>query len=146
MFADYVCTDTLINRNRVPRYFGLLARASWIQSSDSISYNRKMPHTQQIHAGDPAYASPVIRPPSPASSVGTAYGPDDTSLSDSGLSQDVFEQKWIANLRLDEPKHDEIHNLKDPLIICPSDPQEQKRELNILVPLYHLLITPGSAV
>lgn len=105
-----------------------------------------MPHTQQIHAGDPAYASPVIRPPSPASSVGTAYGPDDTSLSDSGLSQDVFEQKWIANLRLDEPKHDEVHNLKDPLIICPSDPQEQKRELNIVVPLYPLLITPGSAV
>ncbi|KAG1852001.1 hypothetical protein C8R48DRAFT_676256 [Suillus tomentosus] len=85
-----------------------------------------MPHTQQIHAGDPAYASPVIRPPSPASSVGTAYGPDDTSLSDSGLNQDVFERKWIANLRLDEPKHDEVHNLKDPLIICPSDPQEQK--------------------
>lgn len=85
-----------------------------------------MPHTQQIHAGDPAYASPVIRPPSPTSSVGTAYGPDDTSLSDSGLSQDVFEQKWIANLKLDEPKHDEVHNLKDPLITCPSDPQEQK--------------------
>lgn len=85
-----------------------------------------MPHTQQIHAGDPAYASPVIRPPSPASSLGTAYGPDDTSLSDSGLSQDVFEQKWIANLGLDEPKHDEVHNSKDPLIIYPSDPQEQK--------------------
>jgi hypothetical protein len=42
------------------------------------------------------------------------------------LSQDDFERKAIANLRLDEPKHDEVHNLKDPLIICPSDPQEQK--------------------
>jgi len=106
-----------------------------------------MPHTQQIHAGDPAYASPVIRPPSPASSVGTAYGPDDTSLSDSELSQDDFERKAIANLRLDEPKHDEVHNLKDPLIICPSDPQEQKRVLNFtLVSLVSLLIPPASAV
>ncbi|KAG0703785.1 hypothetical protein DFH29DRAFT_915074 [Suillus ampliporus] len=85
-----------------------------------------MPHTQQIHAGDPAYASPVIRPPSPASSVGTAYGPDETSLSDSGMCQDAFERKWIASLRLDEPKHEEVHNLKDVLIIPPSDPREQK--------------------
>ncbi|OAX44324.1 hypothetical protein K503DRAFT_449181 [Rhizopogon vinicolor AM-OR11-026] len=85
-----------------------------------------MPHTQQIHTGDPAYASPVIRPPSPASSVGTAYGPDETSLSDLELSQDAFERKWTANLRLDEPKDEEVHNLKDVLIIPPSDPVEQK--------------------
>ncbi|KAG1742339.1 uncharacterized protein EDB91DRAFT_1247730 [Suillus paluster] len=85
-----------------------------------------MQHTQQIHAGDPAYASPVIRPPSPASSVGTAYGPDETSLSDSGLTQDAFERKWIAHLRLDEPKHEEVHNLNEVLIIPPSDPREQK--------------------
>jgi hypothetical protein len=100
-----------------------------------------MPHTQQIHTGDPAYASPVIRPPSPASSVGTAYGPDETSLSDSGLTQDAFERKWIANLRLDEPKDEEVHNLKDVLIIPPNDPQEQKRVSNSIVSRVPVLIT-----
>ncbi|KAL4073207.1 hypothetical protein V8B97DRAFT_198033 [Scleroderma yunnanense] len=60
-----------------------------------------MPNPQIIHTGDPAYASPVIRPPSPASSVGTAYGPDQTSQSDIELSKEDFEQKWLGKLNLD---------------------------------------------
>jgi len=92
-----------------------------------------MSHTRQIHTGDPAYASPVIRPPSPASSVGTVCGPDETSLSDSGLTQDAFERKWTANLRLDDPKEEEVYSLKDVLITPPSDPGEQKRASNDFV-------------
>jgi hypothetical protein len=44
----------------------------------------------------PSYAPPVLRAPSPASSVGTAHHPDATSLSDSEetLSNDAFANKW----------------------------------------------------
>lgn len=62
-----------------------------------------MPNASLIHTGDPAYASPVIRAPSPASSVGTAYGPDETTQSDSELSLDAFQQKWSSKLKLDGP-------------------------------------------
>lgn len=61
----------------------------------------KMPNSQLIHGGDPAYAPPVIRPPSPASSVGTAYQADQTSQSDTELSKEEFEQKWLGKLNLD---------------------------------------------
>lgn len=106
--------------------FWLACVARVVAFVSSYKLNSVMPHNRQIHSGDPAYASPVIRPPSPASSVGTAYGPDETSLSDSELAQDTFERKWTANLRLNEPKDEEVHNLKDVLVTPPSDPGEQK--------------------
>lgn len=37
---------------------------------------------QHVHPGDPGYAPPLIRPPSPASSIGTVYGADETSDTD----------------------------------------------------------------
>lgn len=66
-----------------------------------------MPNAPLIHTGDPAYASPIIRAPSPASSVGTAYGPDETTQSDSELSPDAFERKWSSKLKLDAPRIEE---------------------------------------
>src|SRR5882762_2811126 len=58
-----------------------------------------MPHP---HIHSPSYAPPVLRAPSPASSIGTSYAPDATSLSDTEaeLSQAAFEQKWGGKLRL----------------------------------------------
>lgn len=41
MFVDNVTLDTLINKNRVPRYFGLLVRASY-PSSDLIYYHNQL--------------------------------------------------------------------------------------------------------
>ncbi|EGN98575.1 hypothetical protein SERLA73DRAFT_110133 [Serpula lacrymans var. lacrymans S7.3] len=84
-----------------------------------------MPHAQQIHTGDPAYASPVIRAPSPASSVGTAYGPDETSLSDMELSQDAFEKKCLEALKLDWQKEEEIRADRTPLIQKPKTQAEE---------------------
>lgn len=66
-----------------------------------------MPNAPVIHTGDTAYASPVIRAPSPASSVGTAYGPDESNQSDQELSPEAFEQKWSSKLRLDSPRIEE---------------------------------------
>jgi len=58
-----------------------------------------MPHP---HIHSPSYAPPVLRPPSPASSIGTSYAPDATSFSDTAaeLSQYSFEKKWEDKLRL----------------------------------------------
>lgn len=56
-----------------------------------------------IHAGGPQYAPPVLRAPSPSSSVDTKYGPDETSLSDTGLEQDAFEQKVEDQLHPQPP-------------------------------------------
>jgi hypothetical protein len=58
-----------------------------------------MPHP---HVHSPTYAPPVLRAPSPASSLGTTYAPDATSFSDTEaeLSQAAFEKKWEDKLRL----------------------------------------------
>lgn len=86
-----------------------------------------MPNTQVIHAGDPAYASPVIRPPSPSSSIGTTYEPDQTSQSDSELSQEEFEQKCLDKLNLSGLTAEEEEKLRSPLI-CPLPPQDSLEE------------------
>ncbi|KAI6114063.1 hypothetical protein F5141DRAFT_1002280 [Pisolithus sp. B1] len=84
-------------------------------------------HAQLIHASDPAYAPPVIRPPSPASSVGTVYEPDQTSQSDAELSKEEFEQKWLAKLYLDDLRIEEEDNLR-PLLIDPRPPPDSPEE------------------
>ncbi|KAI6123382.1 hypothetical protein EDD16DRAFT_1704333 [Pisolithus croceorrhizus] len=84
-------------------------------------------HAQLIHASDPAYAPPVIRPPSPASSVGTVYEPDQTSQSDTELSKEEFEQKWLAKLHLDDLKIEEEDNLR-PVLIDPRPPPDSPEE------------------
>ncbi|SRR6266542_1870286 len=74
------------------------------------------------HAHITEYADPVLRPASPASSLGTAYGPDQTSFSDSELSGTAFEQKCLERLELDQPRKDELHANKDPLITIQLSP------------------------
>jgi len=63
------------------------------------------------------YADPVLRPASPASSLGSAYTPDQTSLSDSELSDTAFERKCLEQLALDQPSGEEIVADKDPLVM-----------------------------
>ncbi|KIJ64416.1 hypothetical protein HYDPIDRAFT_132255 [Hydnomerulius pinastri MD-312] len=93
-----------------------------------------MPNPQMIHTGDPAYASPVIRAPSPASSVGTAYGPDETAQSDSELSQEAFEQKWSAKLKLDGPKiEEELKSFSALIQPLPQNPAEEKMFFEVIL-------------
>lgn len=65
---------------------------------------------------NPEYAPPVLRAPSPASSVGTTYGEDETSHSDAELDQDAFAQKWLTKLDLDKPRKEEEEANESPLI------------------------------
>lgn len=86
-----------------------------------------MPNAPLIHTGDPAYASPVIRAPSPASSVGTAYGPDESTHSDSELGPEAFEQKWSSKLKLDGPRiEEELMSFSALIHPLPQNQMEEK--------------------
>lgn len=67
------------------------------------------------------YASPVIRAPSPTSTIGTTYGEDETSFSDSEhmLTQSAFETKCIEGIALALPRKEEEVANSDPLLARP---------------------------
>jgi hypothetical protein len=77
-------------------------------------------------AQNPEYADPVIREPSPASSVGTVYGPDQTASSDDELDQPTFERKWEDRLDLRRATRDEELADADPLFPRPSTAVEER--------------------
>lgn len=56
-----------------------------------------MPHP---HINSPAYAPPVLRPPSPASSLGTSYAPAGDTLHELDLSDGEFGREIHNRLRL----------------------------------------------
>jgi hypothetical protein len=104
-----------------------------------------IPNVTHIHYT--AYADPVIRPASPASSVGTAYGPDQTAFSDleEQIPQPSFESKWEDLIGLHHPRKEELVADRDPLLSVPGpngqlipirekklDPLEEKSSSGVL--------------
>jgi len=77
---------------------------------------------------NPEYADPVIREPSPASSVGSVYGPDQTASSDteSVLDQPAFERKWEERLDLRRATREEELADADPLLPRPATAMEER--------------------
>lgn len=53
------------------------------------------------------HAPPVLRASSPANSVGTVYGEDQTSFSDLELSDDALAKKYEDRLELRKPRKEE---------------------------------------
>ncbi|KAJ7079739.1 hypothetical protein B0H15DRAFT_787747 [Mycena belliarum] len=80
------------------------------------------------HPNNPEYADPVIRAPSPASSVGSVHAPDQTASSDSEsvLSQPAFERKWADRLDLRRATREEELADAEPLILRPSTAMEER--------------------
>lgn len=70
------------------------------------------------HTHHSEYADPVMRVPSPASSVGTSYGADQTSYSDSEfqLSKEAFARKCNERIGLHLPRKEEFQADQDPLL------------------------------
>ncbi|KAL6302006.1 hypothetical protein BKA93DRAFT_737738 [Sparassis latifolia] len=86
-----------------------------------------MPQAQQIQAFGPQYAGPVLRAPSPSSSIESADHQDETSLSDSELSPYDFAMKWDKKIRLNDPRPDEEAANKEPLLLPrPKTAAEEK--------------------
>ncbi|KAI0789821.1 hypothetical protein C8Q75DRAFT_733602 [Abortiporus biennis] len=73
-----------------------------------------------IHTGDLPYAPPLLRAPSPSSSIGTDYGPDETSLDDSRMASDAFTRMCDAQIALTAPSEEEIKANESPLIKRPT--------------------------
>jgi hypothetical protein len=84
-----------------------------------------MPHysAPYIHSGDPAYAPPVLRAPSPSSSIGTEYEQDATTFEEYTLEEEDILQK----LRLAEARDEEHIANQDPLLPKPGNPEEETR-------------------
>ncbi|KAF8174250.1 hypothetical protein BJ912DRAFT_62267 [Pholiota molesta] len=70
------------------------------------------------HTHHSEYADPVMRVPSPASSVGTSYGADQTAHSDSEaqLSPAAFARKCSERIGLHLPRTEEFRADQDPLL------------------------------
>ncbi|KAF7348287.1 hypothetical protein MSAN_01782400 [Mycena sanguinolenta] len=79
---------------------------------------------------NPEYADPVIREPSPASSVGTVYGLDQTTLSDDELDQWAFERKWEEKLGLRRITKEEEMAERDPLLPRPSTATDERAQFD----------------
>lgn len=79
------------------------------------------------HISDLQYAPPVIRAPSPSSSIGSDSGQDQTSMSDRELSPDSFEKKCERRLRLNMPLSEEERANNEPLLRPPKTAAEERR-------------------
>ncbi|KAG5645984.1 hypothetical protein DXG03_004585 [Asterophora parasitica] len=77
------------------------------------------------------YAPPVLRAPSPASSIGTVYGEDQTAFSDceDELSQYDFERKVEERIALNVPRFEELQANHEPLLARPTPGSIEERYL-----------------
>jgi hypothetical protein len=73
--------------------------------------------THEVHRGDVPYQTPFTRSASPNDSLTTAYGADETSLSDAELSEDAFSNKVLAGLCIYEKREEEERAEARPLIM-----------------------------
>lgn len=73
--------------------------------------------THEVHRGDIPYQAPFTRSASPNDSLTTAYGADETSLSDAELSEDAFSDKVLASLHIYEKREEEERAEARPLIM-----------------------------
>ena len=58
-----------------------------------------------------------MRAPSPSSTIGTDYAPDQTTMVDSELSDSDFARKCEETIGLNNPRADEDEANRDPLIL-----------------------------
>ncbi|KAH9057505.1 hypothetical protein EDB87DRAFT_1565158 [Lactarius vividus] len=71
----------------------------------------------ELHRGDVPYEAPFVRSASPNDSLTTAYGADETSLSDVELSEDLFSTKVLGQLRIHEKREEEERAETRPVIM-----------------------------
>ena len=75
---------------------------------------------------NPVYATPVLRAPSPAESINTDYGPDDSSVTDAELDDEEFARQVEEQIGLRRTKWEDAGAAKP--IILPRPPKDSKEE------------------
>ncbi|KDQ62690.1 hypothetical protein JAAARDRAFT_112664, partial [Jaapia argillacea MUCL 33604] len=85
-----------------------------------------MSYPHHLNLGHPPYGPPLLRPSSPADTIGTVYGPDETSQSDDELSQEAFDNKCEEGLKLREMRETEVLANRCPLLPKPKAGTEEK--------------------
>ncbi|KAI1793338.1 hypothetical protein LXA43DRAFT_972003 [Ganoderma leucocontextum] len=70
-----------------------------------------------VHPADLQYVPTIMRAPSPSSTIGTDYGPDETTIVDSELSEHDFFRKCEEMVGINRPRPDEDEANRDPLIL-----------------------------
>ena len=109
----------LVDQACLPRALPLFAAAT--MPGYSVPY---------VHSGDPGYAPPVLRAPSPTDSIGTDYGPDETSAEDVLCAEDDFAARVEEALGLRRSTHTwaDAGPPKPVLLPKTKDPKEEQRE------------------
>ncbi len=70
-----------------------------------------------VHPTDLQYVPTIMRAPSPSSTIGTDYGPDETTIVDSELSEHDFVRKCEEMVGINRPRPDEDEANRDPLVL-----------------------------
>ncbi|EIN12970.1 hypothetical protein PUNSTDRAFT_131200 [Punctularia strigosozonata HHB-11173 SS5] len=78
------------------------------------------------HHTDPGYAPPLVNPPSPAPSVTSVYGEDETDPADALLSPEEFDKKVREQIGLGQPSDQEMHANRLVMLPKPNNPQEEQ--------------------
>lgn len=79
-----------------------------------------------VHSGDPAYAPPLLRAPSPTSSIGTDYGPDEPHGAEHLMSDAEFARMCQDKLKLNNVRREEEFANFDPLLPkCKTEEEER---------------------
>ena len=87
--------------------------------------------THAVHSADAPYAPPVIRQNSPSNSIGTEYGPDETSESDRDLSAAEFAKKIEEQIGLRLERPDETEANRNVLLPKPTNSAEEKSKSSL---------------
>ena len=87
--------------------------------------------THALHSADAPYAPPVIRQASPANSIGTEYGPDETSESDRELGPAEFEKKIEEQIGFKLERSSETEANRNVLLPRPTNSAEERSEFAI---------------
>lgn len=69
----------------------------------------------EMQTVDPTYASALVSAPSPTSSIGSRLPDDETDLEDAALTQEEFDAKCWAALKIDEPTAEETSAMRRPV-------------------------------
>ena len=90
------------------------------------------------HTVDPVYASPVLRAPSPADSINTEYGPDETTPGDKALSDEAFARNVEEHLELKKNSWSDVAVPK-PVILPRTKDSREEQSTPVILNVLHII-------